>query len=237
MTGAGMMDCKTALAETNGDMEAAVDWLRTKGIAKADKKAGRTAAEGLIGVAPTAPRRRSSKSTPRPTSSPATSLPGHRPQRRQGGAGDRRRRPKRLPLPTYPGSGQVGRRHDQGRDRHDRREHELPPLGQARRSATASSRPMSTTPSPTASASSAFWSRWRRRATRRPRAPFGRQVAMHVAATNPLALTAEEVDPAAVEREKRDLRRAGARSPASRRTSSRRWSKAACASSTRKSSS
>ena len=50
-TGAGMMDCKTALAETNGDMEAAIDWLRGKGIAKADKKSGRTAAEGLIGVA------------------------------------------------------------------------------------------------------------------------------------------------------------------------------------------
>src|SRR5690606_13219478 len=51
MTGAGMMDCKAALAETNGDMEAAVDWLRKKGISKADKKAGRTAAEGLIGIA------------------------------------------------------------------------------------------------------------------------------------------------------------------------------------------
>ncbi|AQX30516.1 translation elongation factor Ts [Bartonella schoenbuchensis] len=50
LSGAGMMDCKTALAETNGDMEAAVDWLRKKGIAKADKKAGRTAAEGLIGA-------------------------------------------------------------------------------------------------------------------------------------------------------------------------------------------
>ena len=50
-TGAGMMDCKTALIETNGDMEAAVDWLRTKGLAKAAKKAGRLAAEGLIGVA------------------------------------------------------------------------------------------------------------------------------------------------------------------------------------------
>jgi elongation factor Ts len=50
LTGAGMMDCKAALAETNGDMEAAVDWLRKKGIAKADKKASRTAAEGLIGV-------------------------------------------------------------------------------------------------------------------------------------------------------------------------------------------
>ncbi|MFD2239013.1 translation elongation factor Ts [Aureimonas populi] len=50
-TGAGMMDCKTALAETNGDMEAAIDWLRAKGIAKADKKSGRTAAEGLVAVA------------------------------------------------------------------------------------------------------------------------------------------------------------------------------------------
>jgi elongation factor Ts len=50
ITGAGMMDCKAALAETGGDMDAAVDWLRAKGIAKADKKAGRTAAEGLIGV-------------------------------------------------------------------------------------------------------------------------------------------------------------------------------------------
>jgi len=50
-TGAGMMDCKNALAETNGDLEAAIDWLRKKGIAKADKKSGRTAAEGLVGVA------------------------------------------------------------------------------------------------------------------------------------------------------------------------------------------
>ncbi|WP_419814454.1 translation elongation factor Ts [Glacieibacterium sp.] len=50
-TGAGMMDCKKALNETNGDMEAGVDWLRTKGLAAAAKKAGRTAAEGLVGVA------------------------------------------------------------------------------------------------------------------------------------------------------------------------------------------
>jgi elongation factor Ts len=50
-TGAGMMDCKSALSETNGDMEAAVDWLRKKGLSKAAKKAGRVAAEGLIGVA------------------------------------------------------------------------------------------------------------------------------------------------------------------------------------------
>ncbi|MEK9725669.1 MAG: translation elongation factor Ts [Rhodospirillaceae bacterium] len=50
-TGAGMMDCKKALAETDADVEAAVDWLRTKGLAAAAKKAGRAASEGLIGVA------------------------------------------------------------------------------------------------------------------------------------------------------------------------------------------
>jgi len=50
-TGAGMMDCKTALSETGGAMEAAIDWLRKKGLAKAARKAGRIAAEGLIGLA------------------------------------------------------------------------------------------------------------------------------------------------------------------------------------------
>ena len=50
-SGAGMMDCKKALNETNGDMDAAVDWLRTKGLAAAAKKSGRVAAEGLVAVA------------------------------------------------------------------------------------------------------------------------------------------------------------------------------------------
>jgi elongation factor Ts len=49
-SGAGMMDCKKALTEANGDMEAAIDWLRTKGLATAAKKSSRTAAEGLVGV-------------------------------------------------------------------------------------------------------------------------------------------------------------------------------------------
>ena len=49
-SGAGMMDCKKALAETDGDMEAAMDWLRTKGLSKAAKKSGRVAAEGLIAL-------------------------------------------------------------------------------------------------------------------------------------------------------------------------------------------
>jgi elongation factor Ts len=50
-TGAGMMDCKNALGETAGDIEAAIDWLRKKGLAKAAKKSGRIAADGLVGVA------------------------------------------------------------------------------------------------------------------------------------------------------------------------------------------
>jgi elongation factor Ts len=49
-TGAGMMDCKAALTETDGNMEAAIDWLRKKGLSKAAKKAGRVAAEGLVGI-------------------------------------------------------------------------------------------------------------------------------------------------------------------------------------------
>src|SRR5579872_3671244 len=50
-TGAGMMDCKSALAEANGDLDSAIDWLRKKGLSKAAKKADRVAAEGLVGVA------------------------------------------------------------------------------------------------------------------------------------------------------------------------------------------
>ena len=55
-SGAGMMDCKAALKETDGNMEAAIDWLRTKGLAKAAKKAGRVAAEGLVGIVANGPK-------------------------------------------------------------------------------------------------------------------------------------------------------------------------------------
>ena len=51
LTGVGMMDCKAALIACNGDIEAAIDWLRSRGLAKAAKKAGRVAAEGLVGLA------------------------------------------------------------------------------------------------------------------------------------------------------------------------------------------
>ena len=50
-TGAGMMDCKKALAENDGDLDQAIDWLRTKGLSAAAKKSGRVAAEGLVAVA------------------------------------------------------------------------------------------------------------------------------------------------------------------------------------------
>jgi hypothetical protein len=50
-TGAGMMDCKKALVESDGDMQGAIDWLRKKGLSAAAKKSGRVAAEGLIGIA------------------------------------------------------------------------------------------------------------------------------------------------------------------------------------------
>src|SRR3954467_15986362 len=55
-TGVGMMDCKQALTENDGDMQAAIDWLRKKGLSKAAKKAGRVAAEGLIGALTSGPR-------------------------------------------------------------------------------------------------------------------------------------------------------------------------------------
>ena len=160
MTGAGMMDCKTALTETDGDMEAAVDWLRAKGISKADKKAGRTAAEGLIGVAsaPAQGRRRRGQLRDR-LRRPQRRVPGNRVRNRQGGACDGRQ-PRGDRRGEAPRPARVGRRDDQGRDRHDRREHDAPPLG-AVGSSTARSRPMSTTRSPTASASSACWSRSR----------------------------------------------------------------------------
>lgn len=57
-TGAGMMDCKKALTESNGDMEAAIDWLRTKGLATAAKKSGRVAAEGLVAVSQSSDRKK-----------------------------------------------------------------------------------------------------------------------------------------------------------------------------------
>ena len=91
-TGAGMMDCKKALAETNGEMEAAIDWLRAKGLAAAAKKAGRTAAEGLVGVAVEGTRGAVVEvNSETDFVAKNEHLPGLRPQRRQARAGARHR--------------------------------------------------------------------------------------------------------------------------------------------------
>ena len=123
LTGAGMMDCKAALTETNGNMEEAVDWLRKKGISKADKKAGRTAAEGLIGV-DAGLREAVVVEVNSETDFVArnAALPGNRAQRRQGRAGLRRRDREASPR-EISGLRQDGHRDHQGRGRHDRREH------------------------------------------------------------------------------------------------------------------
>ena len=107
-TGAGMMDCKKALTETGGDLEAAIDWLRKKGLSAAAKKSGRVAAEGLIGVASRGqPPPPWSRSTPRPTSSPATrpSRPSSRRSPRSPWTSARTSR--RIKAAPFPGTGRT----------------------------------------------------------------------------------------------------------------------------------
>jgi elongation factor Ts len=201
MTGAGMMDCKAALAETNGNLEAAVDWLRAKGISKADKKAGRTAAEGLIGVAGAATkavvvevnsetdfvaRNESFQEIVRNAAKVALEVGGET---------------QAVASAAYPGSGKsvtetikdavgtIGENMSFRRSAglsvgagavatyiHNAVADGLGKLGVLVAIETDGN----------ADAARAF----------------GRQVAMHVAATNPLALSAEQVDPAAVARER-----------------------------------
>ena len=194
-TGAGMMDCKKALDETDGDMEAAVDWLRAKGLAAAAKKAGRTAAEGLVGVA----------------------VERHQGRGRRGQLGDRLRRQERAVPGLRPqgrrswrwrrpaddvealkARGLSGRRHRRGeadrQHRHDRREPVAAPHRACSRSAKASSSATSTTPPAPASARSACWSR--SRARRRP--TRSRRSASSSRCTSPrpipLALDADGLD-------------------------------------------
>ncbi|UGX87517.1 translation elongation factor Ts [Phyllobacterium meliloti] len=201
ISGAGMMDCKAALTETNGDMEAAVDWLRAKGISKADKKAGRTAAEGLVGVATNG-----KKSVVVEVNSETDFVA------RNDAFQDIVRNVANVALgtdgvtatvaaATYPST---------GKSVVDTIKDAVGTIGENlsfRRSAALSVNEgvvatyihngvsdglgklgvlVAIETSGNADAANAF----------------GRQVAMHVAATNPLALTAAEVDPAAVEREK-----------------------------------
>ncbi|MGE0847611.1 MAG: translation elongation factor Ts [Flavobacteriaceae bacterium] len=200
-TGAGMMDCKAALTETGADMEAAVDWLRAKGLSKAAKKAGRVAAEGLVAVASSG------------TSAAVVELNSEtdfvaRNEQFQDAArniakvalengGDLA---KTLAAP-YPGAGHSVEEHVKemvgtiGENMSVRRAEALsvgqgavatyvhnqvaPGLGKIGVLVAVES---------TGDAEKV--------------AEFGRQVAMHVAATSPLATTPDEIDPAVIERER-----------------------------------
>ena len=126
-TGAGMMDCKKALAENNGDMEAAIDWLRAKGLAAAAKKAGRTAAEGLVGVAVEG-KRGAVVEVNSETDFVAKNehVPGFRPQRRRSSRSSTAPTSRRSAHAAYPGGGTVEREADR-QHRHDRREPVAPP--------------------------------------------------------------------------------------------------------------
>lgn len=201
LTGAGMMDCKAALAETNGDMEAAVDWLRKKGIAKADKKAGRTAAEGLIGAASDGEkavlvevnsetdfvaRNDAFQEIVRNIAQTALETDGSL---------------EAVAAATYPGSSKTVA---------DTIKDAVGTIGEnisLRRVAMLDVKPGVVATYIHNSVSDGLGKigvlvAVETEGDREVARAFGRQVAMHVAATNPLALTDSEVDPVAIEREK-----------------------------------
>jgi len=201
MSGAGMMDCKAALHETSGDMEAAIDWLRKKGIAKADKKAGRTAAEGLIGIiagdAKAAMVEVNSETDFVARNGEFQALVANIAKV----ALDNGASVEALGAATYPAG---------GKNVADTLKDAIGTIGEnmtLRRVASLSvAGGVVATYIHNAVADGlgklgvlvAIETQGDRQAAE----AFGRQVAMHIAATNPLALTAEQVDSAAVEREK-----------------------------------
>jgi elongation factor Ts len=199
-SGAGMMDCKKALTENGGDIEAAVDWLRKKGLAAAAKKAGRVAAEGLVGVAASGTkgamveinaetdfvaRNDQFQDFVRKTTEIAVSTSGDA---------------EKIKTAAYPGGGTVT----------DKLTNLIATIGENmsfRRStklAVAHGAVASYVHNAVADNLGKIGVLVAIETTGDAEAAkaFARQVAMHVAAINPLALTPEEVDPAAVEREK-----------------------------------
>jgi elongation factor Ts len=198
-TGAGMMDCKSALNETKGDLEAAVDWLRKKGLAKAAKKSGRTAAEGLIGVAIAG-----SKGVLVEVNSETDFVA------RNEQFQDLVRNIARIGLSVgsdieaikaaaYPGGGTVA----------ERIAHLVATIGEnmtLRRAATVAVDPgvvSSYMHSQVVEGLGKIGVLVGLKASAKGDLPvLGRQIAMHVAAANPLALNAASVDPAVIEREK-----------------------------------
>ena len=132
-TGAGMMDCKAALAETNGDMEAAVDWLRAKGLAKAAKKAGRVAAEGLIGLAADAKQAALVEVNSETDFVARNQTFQNMASRHRRGGAQGQGRSRQARQGQISGRQRDRRRHHQGDDRHDRREHDAAPHRLSRR--------------------------------------------------------------------------------------------------------
>ena len=214
-TGAGMMDCKTALSETGGDVEAAIDWLRKKGLSKAAKKAGRVAAEGLVG-------------------SPPAARAGHR----RGQLGDRLRRPQR----AVPGHGEKiaaprgrgeGRRRAPARDlpgkSHTVEDHvremvatigENMAVRARRRSRSGSGVVASYVHNQVAPGLGKIGVLVALESAGKNAdelATFGRMVAMHVAAANPIALDLAGVPAEVLEREKGILAEEPGQAPAGAR--------------------
>ncbi|MEZ2330744.1 translation elongation factor Ts [Mesorhizobium sp. RCC_202] len=200
LTGAGMMDCKTALTETNGNMEEAVDWLRKKGISKADKKAGRTAAEGLIGV-DSGVREAAVVEVNSETDFVARNEQFQEIVRNVAKVALAYGTTEAVAAAKYPGSDKSVA---------DTIKDAVGTIGENmsfRRSAKLSV-PHGAVATYVHNAVAdnlgklgvlvAIETTGNEHAAK----AFGRQVAMHVAATNPMALTAEQIDPAAVEREK-----------------------------------
>ena len=212
-TGAGMMDCKTALSATDGNIEAAIDWLRTKGLAKAAKKAGRVAAEGLVAVA-VAGHSGVVVEVNSETDFVARNLEF---QALAHGIADVALE-RGGDVEALLGASLSGRRHRRGGDRqrhrHHRREHDAAPRrlaqGLGRRDRLlcpwrGRRRPRQ---------DRRHRRRWNRPARRDELAALGRQLAMHVAATNPVALDLASVDPEVLAREKAILAEKNAGKPA-----------------------
>ena len=214
-TGVGMMDCKTALNETGGDMEAAVDWLRTKGLAKAAKKAGRVAVEGLVGVAGSGnraamvelnsetdfvSRNDQFQALVRSVAEAALKTDGKLESVHEGAACRRR----------------DGGERDHRGDRHDRREHD------ARRTVVVTvdkgvvANYVHAAIAPGLGKIGVLVGLTSDGDTEKL-VPLGRQIAMHVAAASPLAVDADSIDSDTIARERaifaeqaREVRQAGA---------------------------
>ena len=199
-TGAGMMDCKNALGEVGGDIEAAVDWLRKKGLAKAAKKAGRTAAEGLVALAG-----EGAKAVAVEVNS-ETDFVARNPEFQEMvssiatvalGVGDD---VEAILAASYPGGGSVA----------EKIQATIGKIGENMTLRRAASQSVSKgvigtyvhgQVAPNLGKIAVLVALQSEGKTE-PLAALGRQVAMHVAATNPAGLDADSIDPAVVEREK-----------------------------------